>query len=39
MSAAPIARYLLELDADDDAGATPASGAGNAGAGRRAGRR
>ena len=30
MSAAPIARYLLELDPDNDAGATPASGAGNA---------
>ena len=30
MSAAPIARYLLELDPDNDAGATPSSGAGNA---------
>jgi hypothetical protein len=28
MSAAPIARYLLQLDADDDAGASPASGPG-----------
>jgi hypothetical protein len=29
MRAAPIARYLLELDPNNDAGVTPASGAGN----------
>ena len=36
MSAAPIARYLLELDADDDAGASPASGRAPASRRRRA---